>query len=151
MGRHRPTRLVATIWWRLDRTRITPACRRHRSRKPALAAEYGTTPAQLALAWLLHQSPQILLIPGTTSIGHLEDNMHAAEIKLDDRRMAAIADAGRPVEGGAGYLAGAAAVRSGRLDYGRSGKGRLKAEQKTNMTCWAWMISHGHDLGAQTG
>jgi len=93
MGRHRPTRLVATIWWRLDRTRITPACRRHRSRKPALAAEYGTTPAQLALAWLLHQSPQILLIPGTTSIGHLEDNMHAAEIKLDDRRMAAIADA----------------------------------------------------------
>jgi|SRR5882757_7526944 len=93
MGRHRPTRLVATIWWRLDRTRITPACRRHRSRKPALAAEYGTTPAQLALAWLLHQSPQILLIPGTTSIGHLEANMHAAEIKLDDRHMAAIADA----------------------------------------------------------
>jgi len=59
----------------------------------ALAGEHGATPAQLALAWLLHRSPQILLIPGTSSTGHLEDNMRAAEIKLDDRHMAAIADA----------------------------------------------------------
>jgi aryl-alcohol dehydrogenase-like predicted oxidoreductase len=59
----------------------------------ALAGAYGVTPAQLALAWLLHRSPQILLIPGTSSIRHLEDNMRAAEITLDDERMAAIVDA----------------------------------------------------------
>ena len=59
----------------------------------ALAAEYGATPTQLALAWLLHQSPQILLIPGTSSIGHLEDNMRAAQVTLGEPRMAAIADA----------------------------------------------------------
>lgn len=56
----------------------------------AVAKQYGTTPAQLALAWLLHRSPNILLIPGTTSIGHLEDNMLAAEIKLGDREMAVL-------------------------------------------------------------
>jgi aryl-alcohol dehydrogenase-like predicted oxidoreductase len=58
-----------------------------------LATRYGTTPAQLALAWLLHRSPKILLIPGTTSISHLGDNMRAAEIKLDEGDMKDIADA----------------------------------------------------------
>jgi pyridoxine 4-dehydrogenase len=66
----------------------------------AIATQYGTTPAQLALAWLLHRSPNILLIPGTTSISHLEDNMLAAEIKLNDREMAsldtAVAQSGKP-------------------------------------------------------
>lgn len=59
----------------------------------ALAEEYGATPAQLALAWLLHRSPQMLLIPGTSSVRHLEDNMRAAAINLDECGMAAIADA----------------------------------------------------------
>ncbi|MFC0430397.1 aldo/keto reductase [Kutzneria buriramensis] len=59
----------------------------------ALSTAYGVTPAQLALAWLLHRSPQILLIPGTSSIRHLEDNMRAAEIALDEHRMNAIVDA----------------------------------------------------------
>lgn len=58
-----------------------------------LAAEHGATPAQLALAWLLHRSPQTVLIPGTTSIAHLEENMGATEITLDDQAMAAIAEA----------------------------------------------------------
>jgi pyridoxine 4-dehydrogenase len=37
---------------------------------------------QVALAWLLHRSPNILLIPGTASIGHLRENLAAAEIAL---------------------------------------------------------------------
>jgi aryl-alcohol dehydrogenase-like predicted oxidoreductase len=48
-----------------------------------LARERGATPAQLALAWLLHKSPAILAIPGTASIAHLEENVRAADIALD--------------------------------------------------------------------
>ena len=49
----------------------------------ALAAEAGCTPAQLALAWLLHKAPHIVPIPGTTSADHLREDMGAAEVKLD--------------------------------------------------------------------
>jgi aryl-alcohol dehydrogenase-like predicted oxidoreductase len=56
------------------------------------ARKRGVTPAQLALAWLLHRSPNILAIPGTSSISHLEENLRAAEITLDDEEMTAIAD-----------------------------------------------------------
>ncbi|MFP4311421.1 MAG: aldo/keto reductase [Nitriliruptoraceae bacterium] len=48
----------------------------------ALAAETGATPAQLALAWLLHRSPVMLPIPGTSSLAHLEENVAAAEVVL---------------------------------------------------------------------
>ncbi len=48
----------------------------------ALAREAGCTPAQLALAWLLHQGEHILPIPGTTSLAHLEENVMAAELVL---------------------------------------------------------------------
>ena len=37
---------------------------------------------QVALAWLLHRSPNILLIPGTSSLGHLRENLAAAALKL---------------------------------------------------------------------
>lgn len=49
----------------------------------ALAREAGCTPAQLALAWLLHQGEHILPIPGTTRPDHLEENLQAGEIRLD--------------------------------------------------------------------
>ena len=49
----------------------------------ALAAEAGCTPAQLALAWLLHKAPHIVPIPGTTSIAHLDENVAAADLQLD--------------------------------------------------------------------
>lgn len=49
----------------------------------ALAAEAGCTPAQLALAWLLHKAPHIVPIPGTTNAGHLREDIGAADIKLD--------------------------------------------------------------------
>ena len=48
----------------------------------ALAQEAGCTPAQLALAWLLHKAPHILPIPGTTSVEHLREDLAAAEVKL---------------------------------------------------------------------
>jgi len=47
-----------------------------------VAAGLGATPMQVALAWLLHRSPNILLIPGTSSVGHLEENLAAADLKL---------------------------------------------------------------------
>lgn len=43
-----------------------------------IAASLGATPMQVALAWLLHRSPNILLIPGTSSVAHLRENMKAA-------------------------------------------------------------------------
>lgn len=48
----------------------------------ALADEVGCTPAQLALAWLLHQGEDILPIPGTTRIDHLQENMAAVDVHL---------------------------------------------------------------------
>lgn len=50
----------------------------------AAAGRLGATVAQVALAWLLDHSPNVLLIPGTSSLGHLEENLASAEIKLDD-------------------------------------------------------------------
>jgi pyridoxine 4-dehydrogenase len=47
------------------------------------AARLGRTPAQVALAWLLDLGPEVLLIPGTSSIRHLEENMAVADIELD--------------------------------------------------------------------
>ena len=47
-----------------------------------LAREAGCTPAQLAIAWLLHQGPDILPIPGTTRIDHLTDDLGAADVNL---------------------------------------------------------------------
>jgi pyridoxine 4-dehydrogenase len=46
------------------------------------AAAIGATPMQVALAWLLHRSPNILLIPGTSSLGHLRENLKAATLQL---------------------------------------------------------------------
>lgn len=49
-----------------------------------LANEHGAKPAQLALAWLLKRSKVMLPIPGTSSVGHLEENIAAASIELSD-------------------------------------------------------------------
>jgi aryl-alcohol dehydrogenase-like predicted oxidoreductase len=47
-----------------------------------VAARIGATPMQVALAWLLHRAPNILLIPGTSSLAHLHENLKAGEISL---------------------------------------------------------------------
>ncbi|MCI4372568.1 MAG: aldo/keto reductase [Thermoplasmata archaeon] len=49
-----------------------------------VAGRYGATPHQLALRWLIQRSPAVLLIPGTLSVVHLEENLGAAEIPLND-------------------------------------------------------------------
>ena len=50
----------------------------------AIAARTGHTPAQLSLAWLLRRSPVMLPIPGTKSLGHVEENCASALVELDD-------------------------------------------------------------------
>jgi aryl-alcohol dehydrogenase-like predicted oxidoreductase len=56
----------------------------------ALAQETGATPSQLALAWLLHRSPAMLPIPGTSSVAHLEENCAAAAVELTDEQLASL-------------------------------------------------------------
>ncbi|MCI4589953.1 aldo/keto reductase family oxidoreductase [Sphingobium sp. BYY-5] len=55
-----------------------------------VAEDLGATPMQVALAWLLRRSPNILLIPGTTSVAHLRENLAAAELALPDEAIAAL-------------------------------------------------------------
>ena len=60
-----------------------------------LAAQWKVTPSQLALAWLLHHSPVMLPIPGTSQIGHLEENVAAAGLQLDESMLREIDRAAR--------------------------------------------------------
>jgi pyridoxine 4-dehydrogenase len=53
-----------------------------------VAESVGATPMQVALAWLLQRAPNILLIPGTSSLGHLRENLAAAELELSDDALA---------------------------------------------------------------
>ena len=56
----------------------------------AIARQVGCSPAQLALAWLLHKGEHIIPIPGTTSVEHLHDDLGAAAVQLDAETMAAL-------------------------------------------------------------
>ena len=58
----------------------------------AAAKKYGASVSQLSLAWLLHHSPVILPIPGTSSVEHLEENIAAAEVNLTDAEWKEIED-----------------------------------------------------------
>jgi aryl-alcohol dehydrogenase-like predicted oxidoreductase len=64
----------------------------------AVATRLGATPMQVALAWLLHRAPNILLIPGTSSVAHLRQNLAAADLELPG-------DALRELDGVAGSIA----------------------------------------------
>lgn len=55
-----------------------------------IAAARGATPAQVALAWLLHHAPNVLLIPGTSSLAHLEENVGARDVELSPEEMASL-------------------------------------------------------------
>jgi pyridoxine 4-dehydrogenase len=57
------------------------------------AAKLDRTPAQIALAWTLSVAPNVLLIPGTSSVGHLEENTAVADIELDDETKTQLDDA----------------------------------------------------------
>jgi pyridoxine 4-dehydrogenase len=51
---------------------------------------YNATTAQVALAWLLRRAPNMLLIPGTSSVAHLRENISAAELTLPDTALEAL-------------------------------------------------------------
>ncbi len=53
-----------------------------------IAARHGATPAQVSLAWLLHRSPVMLPIPGTSKVTHLEENIAAASLQLESAEWA---------------------------------------------------------------
>jgi aryl-alcohol dehydrogenase-like predicted oxidoreductase len=60
---------------------------------PAIAGvadKHRATPSQIALAWLLHRDGRILLIPGTATVAHLEENLAAGEIRLDAEDLATL-------------------------------------------------------------
>ncbi|MGV1010633.1 MAG: aldo/keto reductase, partial [Dermatophilaceae bacterium] len=61
-----------------------------------VAHSLGATPAQVGLAWLLHRAANVLLIAGTASIPHLEENVAAGRLVLDDATMAVLEDAAPP-------------------------------------------------------
>lgn len=62
-----------------------------------LADTLGATPMQTALAWLLHRAPNMLLIPGTSSVGHLRENLQAQALHLSDRTLTELDAMGRLV------------------------------------------------------
>jgi pyridoxine 4-dehydrogenase len=64
-----------------------------------VAQTIGATPMQVALAWLLHRSPNILLIPGTSSLAHLRENLQAGQLSLSDAVLAEL-DAIGQADGG---------------------------------------------------
>ena len=55
-----------------------------------VASRLGATPMQVALAWLLRRAPNILLIPGTSSVAHLRENLAAADLALPDDEVRAL-------------------------------------------------------------
>ena len=59
-----------------------------------IAASLGATPMQVALAWLLRRSPNILLIPGTSTVEHLRENLAAAKLKLSEDVLASLDEIG---------------------------------------------------------
>ena len=69
-----------------------------------VAAKHDATPSQVALAWLLHRDERILLIPGTSSLSHLEENLAASELALDAddlELLDGVEPAGNPLEAAA--------------------------------------------------
>jgi pyridoxine 4-dehydrogenase len=73
------------------------------SKLDAVAASLQSTPMQVALAWLLQRAPNILLIPGTSSVAHLRENLAAATLQLSSELIAqldSIGERAKPVSGG---------------------------------------------------
>jgi aryl-alcohol dehydrogenase-like predicted oxidoreductase len=72
-----------------------------------IAKAHGAEPAQIALAWLIHR-PNVVVIPGASSVGQLEQNVAAADIELsvdEDQELTAAAESFSPLHG-AGAFAG---------------------------------------------
>jgi pyridoxine 4-dehydrogenase len=65
------------------------------SSRRRVAGELKVTPSQVALAWLLARSPVRLPIPGTSSFEHLEENVAAADLKIEQNKMDELSQAAR--------------------------------------------------------
>ena len=63
-----------------------------------VARNHGATPAQVALAWLLHHSPVTIPIPGTSSIDHFDENLAAAELELEPDELERLDELAPPAE-----------------------------------------------------
>ena len=72
------------------------------SRLDGVASRLGATPMQTALAWLLHRSPNIALIPGTASLAHLQENLAAADLWLGPDDLSELDAIGGPTGGSIG-------------------------------------------------
>ncbi|MET9179027.1 oxidoreductase [Kitasatospora aureofaciens] len=70
------------------RRREAPAARERDARVHTVARAHGATPAQVRLAWTLHRGPHVLAIPGTTSPGHLAQNIAAGALRLTEEELA---------------------------------------------------------------
>jgi aryl-alcohol dehydrogenase-like predicted oxidoreductase len=66
---------------------------RARERIEQVARRHESTVLQVALAWLLDRSPAMLVIPGTSKVKHLEENVAASELELDDEDLRVLARA----------------------------------------------------------
>lgn len=64
-----------------------------------VAARLGATPMQVALAWLLRRAENVLLIPGTSSVGHLRENLAAAELEIPEEEMGELEGIGAVKQG----------------------------------------------------
>ncbi len=76
-------------WFPLGAGELTATSGRMRR----VARRHDSSPAQLVLAWLLHRSPKMLVIPGTSSLEHFEENVAAALLELDETELTAIEQA----------------------------------------------------------
>lgn len=65
------------------------------SRLESIAKKHGAAPSQIALAWLLRRSPNVLPIPGTSKVRHLEENVASVAINLSDADVAALNEIGK--------------------------------------------------------
>jgi aryl-alcohol dehydrogenase-like predicted oxidoreductase len=77
------------------------------SKLDAVAASLQRTPMQVALAWLLQRSPNILLIPGTSSIAHLRENLSARTLRLPSEQIADLDSIGKPAKPMSSSIGGA--------------------------------------------
>jgi aryl-alcohol dehydrogenase-like predicted oxidoreductase len=80
-------------WYPLGAGSLPAGAGSHISR---VAAKHRATPMQIALAWLLARSPAMLAIPGTSKVAHLDENVRAADIRLDAEDMRDLSRAGPP-------------------------------------------------------
>ena len=72
----------------------------------SVAARLDATPMAVALAWLLQRSPNILLIPGTSSVAHLRENVAGAALQIPDDALAALSETSSEGQAGSTSAAG---------------------------------------------